>query len=432
MIFSQNLVTRRERVLLPAYYHFFDEMLHLVKGEGMWLWDVEGRKYLDFYNNVPSVGHCHPKVLEALIKQASTLNVSTRYLHESIVEYAEGLTAKLPSHLESCVFACSGTEVNDLAIQIARHVTGAEGVLVAEYSYHGNSGVVLRLSTDSYPKEERPDWLATFEVPDLYRGSYTDDDPDAGRKYFVQAVEQLNALEARGYKLAALLFDSSFEAHGVIRAPDGFIQALCKEVRSRGGLVITDEVQCGYCRMGDYWWGFQHYNLEPDIVTGGKPMGDGHPISVLVTTREHAENFSRKYEYFNTTAGNPVSSAVGKAVIDVIDQENLLNRVTDSGVYLTEKLRELKQRHEIVGRTMGYGMFQGLDLVVDSKKKTPITRKQLRHLTTLVAGEGVITGTSGRYGNVLKLRPPLPAKREHVDIAVDAFDRALTKFVKTL
>ena len=429
---NKDLVKRRERLLSPAYYHFFDELLHLVKGEGVWVWDADGRKYLDFYNNVPSVGHCHPDVLAALIKQASAINISTRYLHNSIVEFAEALTSKLPNHLDNCVFACSGTEANDLAIQMARHITGNHGVLVAEFTYHGNSDLVLKLSNDSYPVEDRPDWLATFEVPDPYRGIYADKEPDTGNLYLAQACEQLDAMEARGHKLAALLIEPAFEAHGVVKVPDGYMNALCDEVRRRGGLIVADEVQCGYCRMGEYWWGFEHYGIRPDIVTCGKPMGDGHPVSVVVSSRDHATNFSYKYEYFNTTGGNPVSSAVGKAVIDVIDREGLLQTVTDSGVYLTEKLAALAERHEVIGATRGYGMFQGLDLVLDANAKTPISRTQLRHVTTLIADEGLLTGTSGRYGNVLKLRPPLPATREHVDIALEAVDRGLRRFAETL
>ena len=429
---TDQLIARRKHVLSPSYGHFFDEILHLVKGEGMWLWDAEGRKYLDFYNNVPSVGHCHPHVVEALVKQASALNINTRYLDQSLIEFGEALTAKLPEHLDSCAFACSGTEANDLAVQVARHVTGAEGVLVAEYCYHGNSTLVLRLSTDSYPDDERPDWLAAFEVPDLYRGSFGEDDPDAGAKYLAQAIDRLDAMEARGHRLACLLLDSSFDAHGVVRAPDGFMDGLRAEVRKRGGLIVADEVQCGYCRMGTHWWGFQHYDLAPDIVTCGKPMGDGHPISVMVSTRDHAESFANKYGYFNTTGGNPVSSAVGRAVIEVIDREGLLERVTDSGVYLSERMAGLERKHGIVGKARGYGMFQGLDIVTDPGEKTPITKQQLRHLNTLIVGEGLITGTSGRHGNVLKLRPPLPATREHVDIAVAAIDRGLARFAETL
>ncbi|MEM7294555.1 MAG: aminotransferase class III-fold pyridoxal phosphate-dependent enzyme, partial [Pseudomonadota bacterium] len=397
-----------------------------------WVWDSSGDRYLDFYNNVPSVGHCHPDVVAALVRQASAININTRYLHESLIELAESLAAKLPPHLDNCVFACTGTEVNDLAVQVARQVTGNYGVLVGAHCYHGNSDLVLKLSTSSYPEDERPDWLAVFEVPDPYRGSYTGDPSGACDYYLAQARDALDAMEAKGHQLAALLVEPAFEAHGVVVPPPGYLIALCEEVRKRGGLVIADEVQGGYCRMGTHWWSYQHHNIEPDMVTCGKPMGDGHPLSALVTRRDVAESYSKKYDYFNTFAGNPVSASVGKAVIDVIDRENLLQLVTDSGAYLSEKLRELETRHDVIGCVRGYGMFQGLDIVTDPKKKTPISSKQLRHLGTLVVREGVLTGTSGRYENVLKIRPPLPATREHVDIAVNAIDKALTKFAEEL
>jgi 4-aminobutyrate aminotransferase-like enzyme len=425
---KQDLVDRRERLLSPTYYHFFDEMMHLVKGEGVWVWDAEGNKYLDCYNNVPSVGHCHPDIIEALIKQASAINVSTRYLHEAVVEYADILTSKLPDHLNNCVFACTGTEANDLAIQMARQITGNHGVLVSDFAYHGNSDLVTKLSPQSYPITERPDWLAVFDVPDPYRGVFADKEPETFELYLEQACKQLDQMEERGHKLAALLVDCSFENVGLAKIPEGYLSVLCDEVRRRGGLIIADEVQSGYCRMGTHWWGFLHHGIQPDMVTCGKGMGAGQPISVMVCNYDHAKKFSRKYDYFNTTAGNPVSSSVGKAVIDVIDREGLLQVVTDSGHYLSEKLFQLKERHEIIGAVRGSGMFQGLDLVSDPTNRTPITPDQMRHLGTLIAKEGVITGTSGRYGNLLKIRPPLPAQREHVDIAVSAIDRVLANF----
>lgn len=425
---GRTLEQRRADILPPAAPYFFDEILHIVKGEGMWLWDADGRRYLDFYNNVASVGHCHPDVVAALAAQAGKLNISTRYLHEAILEFAEALTAKLPDHLDTCYFACTGTEANDLAIQVARHVTGQSGVLTGEFCYHGTSTLVLALSTDSYPAGDRPDWLATFEVPDPYRGSFGGDDPQAAQKYLAQAVEQLDALEARGHRLAAALIDCSFDNIGVIRPPEGFMQGLFAEVRRRGGLLIADEVQAGYCRMGTHWWGFQHHGMEPDIMTCSKPMGDGHPISVMVTRRELARKFGEKYSYFNTTAGNPVAGAVGKAVLDVFDREGLLERATHTGAYMSERLTEIGARHARVGTTRGYGMFQGLEIVRDRQSRTPIETAQARHLTTLIAREGLITGTSGIHGNVIKIRPPLVAEREHVDFAVEALDRALTKF----
>lgn len=423
----RNLMDRRIDVLQSKAAHFFDDILHLVKGEGMWLWDEKGRKYLDFYNNVASVGHCHPDVVATLADQAGKLNISTRYLHHAIVEFAEALTATLPDHLDTCYFSCTGTEANDLAIQVARVITGNRGVLTGEFCYHGTSTLVMTLSTDSYPAAERPDWLATFEAPDLYRGSYAND-PDAAQKYLAQVVEQLDALEARGHRLAAALIDCSFDNIGVVRPPLGFMKGLFDEIRRRGGLLIADEVQAGYCRMGTHFWGFEHHGAEPDIVTCSKPMGDGFPMAVTALRRELSDRYAEKYSYFNTTAGSPVAGAVGKTVLDIFEREGLLARATDTGAYLATRLSDLAQRHTCIGTARGYGMFQGLDLVRRRDTKAPITRKEARHLTTLIAEEGLITGTSGIHGNIIKIRPPLVAERCHVDIAIDALDKALLRF----
>lgn len=423
-----TLEDRRRAVLPSKAPHFFDDILHVVKGEGMWLWDASGRKYLDFYNNVVSVGHCHPDVLATLAQQAGQLNISTRYLHHAIVEFAEALTATLPDHLDTCYFSCTGTEANDLAIQIARHLTGNYGVLTGEFCYHGTSTLVMTLSTDSYPAEERPDWLATFEAPDLYRGSFRAEDPQAGQKYLAQVVAQLDAMEARGHKLAAALIDCSFDNIGVLRPPEGFMQGLFAEIKRRGALLIADEVQAGYARMGTHFWGFEHHAAVPDMVTCSKPMGDGFPMAVTVLPRDLSTRYAEKYSYFNTTAGNPVAGAVGKTVLDIFEREGLLARATDTGSYLSARLADLAGRHACVGTARGYGMFQGLDIVTDRATKAPITSKEARHLTTLIAQEGLMTGTSGIHGNIIKIRPPLIAERAHVDIAMAALDSALIRF----
>jgi 4-aminobutyrate aminotransferase-like enzyme len=423
-----DLISRRKAALGPTYRNFYDKPLHLVRGEGLSLWDAAGREYLDSYNNVVSVGHCHPHVVEALCRQAATLNTHTRYLHEGIVELGEILGEKLPGDIEVCLFVCTGTEANDLAIQIARHVTGNRGVVVSEASYHGNSELVRALSTDSYPVEDRPDWLGVIEPPNLYRGPFTRDDPDAGGKYLELAVRELDALEQRGQKLAALLIDTVWDSNGPMIAPPDYVLGLCEEVRKRGGLIISDEVQSGYCRTGQNWWGCQNYGFQPDIVTCGKHMGDGHPLAVMATTTEIATAYSKKYHYFNTFGGNPVSAAVGKAVIEVIDNEKLLENARDTGAYLETRLRELASRYEMIGDIQGSGLFWGLDMVSDPTSKTPLSREQMRHLGSLIVAQGVITGYSGRFGQILKLRPPLPFSKADADTAVTAIDRALKTF----
>jgi 4-aminobutyrate aminotransferase-like enzyme len=396
---DQELIARRKAALGPTYQNFFDEPLHLVRGSGTALWDADGRQYLDCYNNVVSVGHCHPHVVEALCKQAATLNTHTRYLHEGIVQLGEMLIEKLPGEIDTCVFTCTGSEANDLATQIARHVTGNRGMVVTEASYHGVSALTRRLSTDSYPEQDRPDWLAVIEPPNLYRGPYRRDDPQAAKKYLQQAREQLDAMEQRGYKPAAVIIDMVWDSNGPLVAPKDYVTGLCAEVRKRGGLVIADEVQSGYCRTGQNWWG-----------------------------RAILNDYSRVYHYFNTFGGNPVSAAVGRAVIEVIDNEGLLQNARQTGAYLETGLRELATRHALIGDVQGCGLFWGLDMVRDPYSREPLTHQQMRHLGSLVADQGVITGTSGRFGQTLKLRPPLVFSRADADTALAAIDAALDNF----
>jgi len=422
---DQQLVARRKATLGPTYQNFYDEPLHLVRGAGSKLWDVNGRQYVDSYNNVPSVGHCHPHVVEALCRQAATLNTHTRYLHSTIVELAEMLVARMPGAIDTCIFTCTGSEANDLATQVARHVTGNQGMVVTESSYHGVSELTRRLSTDSYPAADRPDWLAVIEPPNLYRGPWRRDDPDAGQRYLAEACAQLDRLEQRGHRPAAVMIDLVWDSNGPLVAPPDYLLGLCAEVRKRGGLVIADEVQSGYCRSGEHWWTSDVYGLEPDFLTCGKPMGAGHPLALMATTRAIIEDFSRHYHYFNTFGGNPVSAAVGKAVIEVIEAEGLLQNAHDTGAYLEAGLRELATRHERIGDVQGRGLFWGLDMVTDAASMAPFSAEQMRHLGSLIVEQGVITGTSGRFGQTLKLRPPLVFSRGDADQTVAAIDHAL-------
>ena len=425
---DQPLIERRKRTLSPTYQNFYQRPLHLVRGSGCLLWDADGRQYIDAYNNVVSVGHCHPKVVEALCRQAATLNTHTRYLHEGIVELGEMLVERLPGDIDSCVFTCTGSEANDLAAQIARQVTGNLGLVVSEASYHGVSALTRDLSTDSYPAAERPDWLAVIEPPNRYRGPYRYDDPQAGEKYLELARQELDRLEQRGYRPAAAMIDLIWDSNGPLVAPDGYLPGLCAEIRKRGGLIIADEVQSGYCRTGSNWWASDNYGIEPDILTCGKPMGAGHPLALMATRRDIAEAYARARHYFNTFGGNPVSAAVGKAVIEVIEEEQLLQNARDTGAYLEERLRELAATHDSVGDLHGCGLFWGLDMVSDPDTREPLSRDEIRRLGGLIAERGAITGTSGRYGQVLKLRPPLTFSREQADVLLVAIDGALREF----
>jgi 4-aminobutyrate aminotransferase-like enzyme len=319
---ENELLKRRRQALAPAYELFYDEPVHIVRGEGVWLLDANGRRYLDCYNNVPSVGHCHPRVVEAIATQAGLLNTHTRYLHENVVKLAERLGAKFSEKLSACWLVCTGTEANDLAIQIARTVTG----VVSEDSYHGNSDLVLKLSTGSYPAKDRPDWLAAAEAPDTYRGSFragsdVGGDEALAERYAARGFESVERLADRGYQPAAMLVDSSWDNNGLFIPPKGYLERAASIVRAAGGLFIADEVQAGYCRFGDAWWGHERYGVVPDIVVLGKPMGGGHPVAAVVSTPEIAAAFGKQIDYFNTFGGNPVSAAAALAVLDVIDEE---------------------------------------------------------------------------------------------------------------
>jgi 4-aminobutyrate aminotransferase-like enzyme len=423
-----HLLQRRHDALAPSYQLFYDEPVHLVRGEGVWVYDADGNRYLDCYNNVPSVGHAHPRVVDALCRQAGLINTHTRYLHEHVVALAERLGAMLPGDLGTCYFVCTGTEANDLAVQIARTVTGHEGVMVTERSYHGNSELVGKLSTDSYPQDERPDWLSVVEPPNTYRGPFRHPEPDLGERYAALVADGIDELGARGHGLAAVLIDTSWDSNGVLVAPPDYVTRTADIVRRRGGLVIADEVQAGYCRLGRHFWGHTGYDLVPDIVTLGKPMGAGHPVAAVVTTPAIAAEFARRRNYFNTFGGNPVSAAVALAVLDVIDDEQLLDHARAMGHVLAAGFAELAGRHEIIGHVQGGGLFWGLDLVADRSTREPIAYADAKRIATGLRHRGVLAGVTGRYTNVLKIRPPLPFGREHADILLTELDAMLAGY----
>ena len=408
----------------PVYRLFYDEPVHLVRGEGVWLWDAAGRRYLDCYNNVASVGHCHPRVVDAVCRQMQTLNTHTRYLHENVVQLGERLGALLPADISVCMFVCTGTEANDLAVQIARAVTGNHGVVVSEASYHGNSTLVRTLSTDSYPASERPGWLAVIEPPDLFRGPFREEDNDAIARYLEHSASAVRGLRDSGVRPAALMLDTVWDAPGPLSPPAEYVRELCAQVRSAGGLVVADEVQAGHCRTGD-WWGFEAYDIVPDIVTMGKPAGNGHPLAVVATTPEIARRFASRGSYFNTFGGNPVSAAAGLAVLDVLEEENMAARVSDCGCHFRHALEGLASKQPMIGAVKGRGLFLGLDLVADPESRQPASADVLRRITTRLMQEGILTASTGRYGNVLKIRPPLPFDRSHADTAVSAIARVL-------
>jgi 4-aminobutyrate aminotransferase-like enzyme len=421
---DEALANRRARALGPAYRLFYETPVHLVRGKGVHLYAPDGTTYLDCYNNVASVGHCHPHVVAALSRQAATLNTHTRYLHDNVVRYAERLTATMPADLRVCYFVCTGTEANDLAIRIARVVTGQEGVIVSDDSYHGNSNVVGAASTCMYPKAEQPGWLATVPPPNGFRGEYRYGTPDLGLKYAAHIDTAIARLDERKQGAAAWLCDVIFDSNGTILPPGGYLEYTARAIRAAGGLFIADEVQSGFYRTGDEMWGFRYADVVPDIVTLGKPIGDGHPIGAVITTPAIAAKFAEKFSYFNTFGGNPVSAAVGMAVLDVLEREGIQQNVIAAGKVLEAGLARLAARYPLVADVRGKGLFWGLEIVRDRESRAPAVADADR-IMNLLREDGFLLGRTGAFDNVIKIRPPLVFAPEQAQMLLEGLDRAL-------
>jgi 4-aminobutyrate aminotransferase-like enzyme len=410
---NQNLIARRRKALGPTYTHFYDEPLHIVRGEGIWLYDSEGKKYLDCYNNVPSVGHCNPHVVEAITRQISTLNTHTRYLHENVIEYAEMLTATIPEDDYVVLLVCTGTEANDLAYRIASTVTGNKGVIITENVYHGNSTLVSELSPSEGRHHPCPDFIVEVAAPDSYRGKVEAQGINA-------AIEQL---AENGHQPAMQLIEGAFENPGLFTPDKSYYQEMIVATRAAGGLIVFDEVQSGLCRQGENFWAFQNSDLVPDIITMGKPLGCGHPLAAVVVKRDVIEAFGKVTDYFNTFGGNPVSAAAGRAVLQYIHQENILQNVHDTGIHFRAGLAVLQQKHNVIGDIRGKGMFIGIDLVKDRNTKEHAP-KQAARLIELTRDEGMLISTVGVEENVLKIRPPLIFNIENTDMALGMLSNA--------
>jgi 4-aminobutyrate aminotransferase-like enzyme len=419
---DSKLLERRHRLLGSAYRLFYDDPVHIVKGEGAWLYDADGRRYLDLYNNVPHVGHCHPRVVEAICRQAATLNTHTRYLHETILEYAERLTAKFEDELDVAMFCCTGSEANELAMRIARTYTGGTGFIVTSYAYHGNTLATFEITTSDCQADKRPDHVATVPVPDSYRGLHTG--ADAGTQYARHVYDAIAELRDRGVRLAGFIIDTIASSGGVIAPPPGYLSQVAGIVREAGGLFIADEVQPGFARTGENFWGYQRDGFVPDIVTMGKPMGNGHPLSGVVTHSAIVDEFGASDDYFNTFGGNPVSCAAGLAVLDVIEDENLQQNALGVGRYLADGLWKLADRHEPIGDVRGSGFFIGLELVEDRDRKTPATGLA-KQVVNELRNRGLLTGSIGPEANILKLRCPMVLGRDDADYALEIIDASL-------
>jgi 4-aminobutyrate aminotransferase-like enzyme len=417
----EERVRRRAKLFGAASVLFYDRPLEFVRGEGCWLYDADGVAYLDAYNNVPSVGHCHPHVVEAATRQLSELNIHNRYLHQGIIDYAERLLATLPAALSHVAFTCTGSESNDLALRLASHFTGGEGVVVTEGAYHGNTALVTECSPSSFKQGTPPPRVRMVPAPDSHRVPQ-ERLSDRFTGHVAAAIEDL---QRQGSGFAALLIDSIFSSDGIFADPPGFLRAAIEVVHRAGGLFIADEVQPGFGRTGVSWWGFQRHGVEPDIVTMGKPMGNGFPISAVVTRPEILDAFCARYGYFNTTAASPVAAAVGQAVLDVIERERLMENAVQVGEYLKERLAAMSARHPQIVDVRGAGLYIGVELLGrgDAAPAPPLAAAVINALRD----RRVLIGAAGRFGNVLKIRPPLCFSAVHADHLIAVLDDVLTE-----
>lgn len=425
---ENDLLEKRRQYLGKNATHFYDTPMHFERASGSFLYSTDGQRYLDCYNNVPQVGHCNPHVVKAISRQAAALNTNTRYLYSSILEYAERLTNKLAPHLDACIFVNSGSEANDIAWQMAKVMTGRSGGLLMEDAYHGITGPIRDFSP-GHPDTKLPDHLQGLIVPDPYRGPYREDTPDIAAAYAADTERAISDLAKNGYEPAAFMIDSALCSSGVPDTPDGYLREVEKRVRAAGGLMICDEVQSGFGRMGQ-WWGHELHGLKADLVTMGKPVGNGHPLGVIVTSTDILERFTEKTGLFSTFGGNTVACAAGNAVLDVIERENLIEHGREVGEYLRSQLRKLAETQPLIGDVRGFGMLAGLEFVNDRDARTPATEETAR-LLELMRQRHVLVGNEGRDENILKLRPSLVFEQEHVDLLVNALDGALRELGQT-
>jgi 4-aminobutyrate aminotransferase-like enzyme len=409
---EQLLVDRRERLLGPAYRLFYEKPLHLVRGEGVWLYDSHGEAYLDAYNNVASLGHCHPKVVEAVTRQFATLNTHTRYLHRDILNYAEDLLSSFASGLENVMFTCTGSEANDLAMRIATAATGGTGVIVTENAYHGVTSMMAGMSPSLGP--------ANLLGPHVWCVPAPGSGDDTGKRFTDGIKRALAGMALAGVVPALMIADTIFSSDGVYADPPGFLKEAVTAVQDAGALFVADEVQPGFARTGDRMWGFQRHGISPDMVTLGKPMGNGYPVAGLVIRRDLLEEFGRRTRYFNTFGGNATAVAAAHAVWNVIRDDGLLESARSTGAYFRKSLAALSD-HECIGEIRGAGLFLAVDIRHDN---APWPEGAARIVNGL-RDRHVLISATGKAGDTLKIRPPLVFRREHVDMFIERLSETL-------
>ena len=413
---TESLIAARDRMLGPSYRLFYERPVHLVRGEGTRLYDTDGVCYLDAYNNVASVGHCHPHVVEAVTRQLATLNTHTRYLHNGIVDYSERLLATMPDEIDQVMYACTGSEVNDLALRVAEMHTCATGVIITTDAYHGNTAAVTAISPSIGGETALGGHARVIPPPDSYR---TD---DVARRFAGDVAAAIADLQSAGVGLSCLIVDTIFSSDGIYPDPSVLVPAV-ELVRRAGGVFIADEVQSGFARTGEAMWGFLRHGVVPDLVTMGKPMGNGLPIAAMAARADVLDAFARGVPYFNTFGGNPVTMAAAAAVLDVIEDEKLMVNAAKVGGRLRDELTALARDHPRIGDVRGAGLYIGVEMISETGEPD---RAGARAVVNAMRERRVLISVCGHHGNVLKIRPPLVFSGSDVDWFCTEFAGMLT------
>ena len=415
MLDRNQILQLRQKYLSPSLSLSYDIPLHIVRAKGQYLYDANGKRYLDAVNNIQHVGHCHPMVVDAARKQYGILNTNTRYLDENVVSYAKDLTSYLPDDLNVCFFTNSGSESNDLALRLARNKTQSKDTIVLDGAYHGHVSSLIDISPykhNSKGGSGPPSYVHTLPMPDPFRGKYRGQKALNG--YIDDLKEILLSIKKQGKQLSAFVVEPIMGCGGQVILPDEFLKRSFELVRDAGGICIADEVQIGFGRVGTDFWGFETAYVEPDIVTMGKSMGNGHPLSVVVTTKDIAEKFNNGMEYFNSFGGNPVSCAVGKAVLRAVEEENMQQNANKIGKYLLQELKELQSEFSLIGEVRGRGLFIGIELIKNSSNLSPAS-KEAEEVVNKMKRKKILLSTDGPDHNVIKIKPPMIFNRQNAD-----------------
>ncbi|XP_029917617.1 5-phosphohydroxy-L-lysine phospho-lyase [Myripristis murdjan] len=427
---EETLAKRKKWIGHSCRLFYSDDPVKIVRARGQYLFDENGSRYLDCISNVHHVGHCHPSITQAAASQMELLNTNTRFLHDNIVLYADRLAATLPEKLCVFYFVNSGSEANDLALRLAHGYTQHEDVIVLDHAYHGHLTSLIDISPYKFRKlAGQKEWVHVAPLPDVYRGMFRENHPDPAQAYADTVKEVIEEVHRKGRKISAFFAESLPSVGGQIILPQGYSTKVAEYVRSAGGVYVADEVQTGFGRVGSHFWAFQMHGEDfcPDIVTMGKPMGNGHPVACVATTAEIAAAFTANgVEYFNTFGGNPVSCAIGLAVLDVMEKEDLRGNAMRVGAHLKGLLRKLQTQHQIIGDVRGAGLFVGIELVTDREQRTPATEAASRLVRRLKEEDRICVSTDGPWESVVKFKPPMCFSMEDAELVVQCIDRILT------